>query len=203
MRMILPALGAGPTPRTRGAPLLPNVLMLPLRSNPANTGRSSLRAFDRIAEAVQPREHGALFAGLHWSRQPWGPTPRTRGARSTIYGAHTGGRSNPANTGRSSASALPANRSEVQPREHGALQVAQGQGRSGHGPTPRTRGAPDDPSVDVAAEGSNPANTGRSWVMVRAPGPSAVQPREHGALSSCSARICEAWGPTPRTRGAR
>ncbi len=194
--------GAGPTPRTRGAPTYAATGPGLLRSNPANTGRSSVAADPLTSRRVQPREHGALDGVVTAQGIDTGPTPRTRGALLDAGAKSAGGGSNPANTGRSSSVSISSRASRVQPREHGALHSVSLLAAAEQGPTPRTRGALAHRLGGLTIRRSNPANTGRSRTWGRGRPCREVQPREHGALDGKRVTCHCCSGPTPRTRGA-
>ena len=110
-------------------------------------------------------------------------------------------RSIPASAGETPIVRRSARRSAVHPRECGGNRLVAWSTEHDGGPSPRVRGKPGPPEVEIAADRSIPASAGETRPCRALRRRRAVHPRECGGNADRSGKRQTPTGPSPRVRG--
>ena len=132
-----------------------------------------------------------------------GPSPRSRGSRLLRLAALALARSIPAFAGEPGARRRRCARRAVHPRVRGGATCAMTRLTSWTGPSPRSRGSPDDMLTDPQCVRSIPAFAGEPRGRRSATRRAGVHPRVRGGASVSTSAVCGGGGPSPRSRGSR
>ncbi len=196
------SLTVGPSPRARGADNVVEFGRSVAGTIPACAGSSAGRGRCGRPGWDHPRVRGEQAAATRWPANVPGPSPRARGAATTVTVAMPNAGTIPACAG----SSYSADRYSQSRRDHPRVRGEQGpvEGRSGlaQGPSPRARGADDGSDGRVEMKGTIPACAGSRRAGCRPSDPDRDHPRVRGEQRDPDGTTWLATGPSPRARGA-
>ena len=200
---VSPTVAQGPSPLTRGSPILRLEFFGSSRSIPAHAGQPTRCRPRTCRRWVHPRSRGAASTPPPGSAALGGPSPLTRGSPALLRRLAGLARSIPAHAGQPIALVEALTVVPVHPRSRGAALTCVRQRERSPGPSPLTRGSRARESARRASERSIPAHAGQPRAgpatCQRAP----VHPRSRGAADPVVATAAPTEGPSPLTRGSR
>ena len=191
----------GPSPHTRGNPLLGMDGTLDRGSIPAHAGQPRAVRSSRSSSRVHPRTRGATPLPAHGGILLEGPSPHTRGNREHARDLQGERGSIPAHAGQPRSPTIARITSRVHPRTRGATRCLTAPGGRSSGPSPHTRGNPHLLGRAVGFHGSIPAHAGQPRSPTIARITSRVHPRTRGATPPSAVARAASSGPSPHTRG--
>ncbi|SIO88737.1 Putative membrane protein, clustering with ActP [Nocardiopsis sp. JB363] len=192
----------GPSPRARGAVVVGEAGAGVLGSIPACAGSRVNGPYLDGRGRVHPRVRGEQPRIMRHTAASWGPSPRARGAGHLDHRGVRSRGSIPACAGsRPGPGGCPLVRG-VHPRVRGEQGVADPNGGTVAGPSPRARGADAPPCLPVRGAGSIPACAGSSMRFLFCSLFMGVHPRVRGEQPRAARARLASLGPSPRARGA-
>ena len=193
----------GPSPLTRGSPMLARVRDLAHGSIPAHAGQPRAERMGREPVGVHPRSRGAAASATTPDTGGVGPSPLTRGSRQHRAGHFQDAGSIPAHAGQPSSATMARRASRVHPRSRGAASCVVKRSSDCAGPSPLTRGSHAPCSCRRQAPGSIPAHAGQPSRCSSPTRSSRVHPRSRGAAGGANIPALNDGGPSPLTRGSQ
>ena len=158
----------GPSPLTRGKPLLISPANGESGTIPAHAGETLVQGVVKFLRRDHPRSRGGnARAGRRQVLAP-GPSPLTRGKRLLQQGALQGGGTIPAHAGETKARADQQHPDKDHPRSRGGNPVGTDTAKSVLGPSPLTRGKPGQQRPGTQPHGTIPAHAGETSAIFSA-----------------------------------
>ena len=196
------AIVKGPSPLTRGSPMIACTSGVMVGSIPAHSGQPPWPGSPARAARVHPRSRGAA-CGLHLGQRLFaGPSPLTRGSHTDETEKRALEGSIPAHAGQPGSVDGHSAGFWVHPRSRGAAQLRRSLPLTSTGPSPLTRGSPATCASAPSARGSIPAHAGQPAMNRSLTRASRVHPRSRGAALDSARTEMDAAGPSPLTRGS-
>ena len=193
---------SGPSPRARGAVFSRNWLSPAAGTIPACAGsRPPGRPRCRGA-GDHPRVRGEQEIRLRPESELPGPSPRARGAAPLTWRGVRPAGTIPACAGSRSSSATCPLTDMDHPRVRGEQAVHRVDAPSWRGPSPRARGAVDQPPFPAQLRGTIPACAGSRRTSRRARSTPRDHPRVRGEQHRAVVVVRSSTGPSPHARGA-
>ena len=202
MAMLASSSTSGPSPLTRGSPHACHRNHRPQGSIPAHAGQPTWQCASFCRLWVHPRSRGAATSPAGLAHLQQGPSPLTRGSPTLQERQVHAAGSIPAHAGQPTKRRPTALWSRVHPRSRGAAPHHDGCTHWHMGPSPLTRGSPDEAPAVAAHFGSIPAHAGQPASALLRCQSQRVHPRSRGAARYTFPALSAAMGPSPLTRGS-
>ncbi len=172
----------GPSPPTRGSPVLNHGVVVRDGSIPAYAGKPGCSRLVYGQEKIHP--------------------PPTRGSREGRIAEDGIGRSIPAHAGKPGSRRAWCRRCRVHPAPRGEALFYEDTYLDLRGPSPPTRGSLESDGVLEEVFGSIPAHAGKPLTIRKPKGSSKVHPRPRGEAVTSEIMMAPVNGPSPPTRGS-
>ncbi len=201
--IVLYTIGAGPSPRARGAGRPRPLSGRAGGTIPAGAGSRGVRGTEGSVAGDHPRGRGEQPAGAQASGPSRGPSPRARGAEGRDVRAVPGRGTIPAGAGSSGGGSSRSGDGRDHPRGRGEQTHAELPCQADQGPSPRARGAVvHRPPAHQDVLGTIPAGAGSRASRSASRASMRDHPRGRGEQTLEGVSVPGTGGPSPRARGA-